>query len=147
MTDPLHSFGEDLVKRIQQEFDNKNLNDRGGASGSLEFSVEGEKVVVYGLARVLFLEFGRRPGDPPPFDVIQGWVERKLNVPAEEVDSVAWAIVKKIAKEGTSILTDKAKGLELEIILADLLEEFTQYYVSFKAESIVNGLVKTWQSH
>ena len=49
------------------------------------------------------VEFGTRP-HRPPFQPIRRWVwlkRRGLGVSSKEVDSVAWAIVQKIARVGT----------------------------------------------
>ena len=49
----------------------------------------------------IVMEFGRRPGARmPPVDAIQYWVVRKLGIPTEEAESVAWAIAKHIARHG-----------------------------------------------
>ena len=143
---PLTDAGAELVRQIKEEFEIKGLNDTGAASDSISFEVDGDVITILGLERTLFLQYGRRAGVEPPFSAIRDWVERKLNTPEEERDSVAWAIVKKIGKEGTSILKDQAKGLELELLLADILDKYSQIYLSFKAESIVTGLLKTWKS-
>ena len=140
----LKEVGSLYVKKIQAAFDDKRLNDTGGGRASMGFEVSGSKLIITGLARVLFLEYGRRPGSPPPFAVIRDWVERKLNVPDEEKDGISWAIVKKIAKEGTDILTDRTKGLQLEIILAELNDELSKIILNFEAQRITDGLFKTW---
>ena len=146
----LKEVGSLYVKKIQAAFDDKRLNDTGGGRASMGFEVSGSKLIITGLARVLFLEYGRRGTDanpsakPPPFAVIRDWVERKLNVPDEEKDGISWAIVKKIAKEGTDILTDRTKGLQLEIILAELNDELSKIILNFEAQRITDGLFKTW---
>lgn len=47
-----------------------------------------------------WMDVGRRPGQPPPFDVIYDWVlERQISRGTEAV-RIAWAITKEIAKTG-----------------------------------------------
>ncbi len=140
----LKEVGELYVKKIQAAFDDKRLNDTGGGRASIGFKVSGSKLIIEGLARVLFLEFGRRAGVAPPFNVIRDWVERKLNIPDEEIDGVSWAIVNKIKKEGTNILKDRAKGLQLELILNELNDELSKIILNFEAHRITDGLFKTW---
>lgn len=140
----LDTIGTEFVKLIKEQFDNKKLNDTGGAKESISYRVDHQKLTIEGLARVLFLEFGRRPGKPPPFGVIKDWVERKLNVSDEEVYPVTHAIVKKIAKEGTDILTDRAKGLQMELIIDDLLKELQEMITIFEANAITDSLYNTW---
>lgn len=142
----LNEIGAKFVSQIQQAFDDNNLNDTGKAKDSLSFRVEaGQRIIIEGLARTMFLQFGRKPGTPPPFHVIKAWVERKLNVPEEAVWIVTKTIVDKIAREGTNIFTDKSKGLELEIILSDLNEELAKMVIDYQAMQFTNGLITTWE--
>lgn len=143
-TEILNEAGAEFVRRIREEFDRKKLNDTNRAKDSISYRVESNKIVVEGLARVIFLEFGRRSGKPPPFEVIRDWVERKLNVESDEIDGVAWAIVKKIAKEGTDILTDRAKGLQIELILRDIIDEFSGVYINFIAEAVFKDVLDAY---
>ena len=48
------------------------------------------------------IEHGRKPGRMPPVDAIKFWVIRKLQIPEEKAEGVAWAIAKSIAKRGFS---------------------------------------------
>lgn len=48
-----------------------------------------------------YLENGTAP-HRPPFDAIRNWVEVKFSLPDEEVNNVAWAVVKGIEKNGTA---------------------------------------------
>jgi len=136
----LQKAGDEFVLAIQKEMVEKNLNATGEGSASLSALATPNKIVISAVARLLFLEYGRSSGKPPPVEVIIPWVERKLNVPAEQVESVAWAIVKKIAKEGTDIFSDRAKGLELEIILADLYDKLSEKVFNFEATVMVDQI-------
>lgn len=141
----LQEIGDEFVRRLRSEMERKNLNDTGRASDSLEAEAKTDKLLIYGLARVLFLEFGRSPGSMPPVNVIQGWVERKLGVSSDESRGVAFAIAKKIGKEGTNIFTDRAKGLQIELILQNIYNELSKVILDFKAQEITNGLIKNWK--
>ena len=136
----LQKAGDEFVLAIQKEMVEKNLNATGEGSASLSALATPNKIVISAVARLLFLVYGRSSGKPPPVEVIIPWVERKLNVPAEQVESVAWAIVKKIAKEGTAIFSDRAKGLELEIILADLYDKLSEKVFNFEATVMVDQI-------
>lgn len=48
------------------------------------------------------LEHGRRPNRPgPPIEPILEWVKRKLDVPADEAEHVAWLIQRRIHQDGS----------------------------------------------
>ena len=88
----LKEIGDEFVKKLQKQFDDKRLNFTGDARNSLEAIATDNKLTIYGLGRILFLEIGRRPGKMPPIEPIERWVVGKLNVPSEEARSVAFAI-------------------------------------------------------
>lgn len=142
----LKEIGQEFVKMLRDEFDKKKLNDTKAGRDSITYKVEQNKLMIEGLARVLFLEYGRMAGKFPNVDAIRGWVERKLNIPPEEVDNVAYLIGRKIAKHGTDILTDKTKGLQIELLLDQLNDELSKMIINFEQLKITNGLITTWQS-
>ena len=144
----LTQLADKMVQALKQEFIDKNLNDTGEAMESLSAVVSENSIVVEGLARILFLEFGRRPGPDDwrelmPF--IVPWVRRKLNVEESGVYPVAVTIAKKIAEKGTDILTDPAKGLQIEITLGKVLDEMTEIIAEQELLEISNGLIKAWK--
>ena len=59
-----------------------------------------EKKIVYSAPYVAAIEFGREPGSMPPVDPIYEWARRRLGMSESEAKKVAWAIAKKIEKEG-----------------------------------------------
>lgn len=119
----LKDAGNVFVKRLQEQFDAKGLNDTGQARNSLSSSVSGKTLKIDGLLRTVVLVTGRVPGKFPPMEPIRAWVRRKLVVAEEEVESVAFLIARKIARSGTDIFTDRAKGLQIQLIIDELNEE------------------------
>lgn len=45
---------------------------------------------------------GREPGKLPPISALEKWVTAKFGLTGKEATSMAWAVAKKIAKQGTS---------------------------------------------
>ena len=59
------------------------------------------------------MEEGRRPGAKmPPVDAIKLWVVRKLGIPPEEADGVAFVIARSIARKGIEGKHMFKEGLE-----------------------------------
>ena len=58
---------------------------------------------------------GRSRGKPPPIDPIELWVKKKLKLPAGQARGVAFAISKKIAKEGTNRYKSKDNFMDLDV--------------------------------
>jgi len=149
----LKEIGKEFVKDIRDAFDEKNLIDRGGAKGSISFRTKPNKLLIEGKGRVGFLNFGRGPNrnfDPDDWEIlmpfIRPWVSRVIRPPEEAIYPIAVVISKKIAKHGTAILTDRSKGLELEIIMAELTDELSKKIINFEALEITDGLIKTWET-
>lgn len=83
-------------------------------------------------ARVI--EYGRTPGSrPPPVDAIRLWVERKLNVPEEEVLGVAWLIAQHIGLYGFTTIPEGAR----------MFEESTETSAPFINQIFRNAVQKT----
>ena len=48
------------------------------------------------------LVYGRRPGNAPPITPLENWVKAKFGISGKDATSFAFAISKKIAREGTT---------------------------------------------
>lgn len=140
----IEEIGEKIVSALRRNFETKNLNDTKEGSNSLSSKVKGDTLIIEGLARVLFVEFGRRPGKFPDLDAIKAWVKSKLNVEEEQVDTVAYLVGKKIQDEGTDILKNRARGLQMEITVSNILNQTLEDVTSSIAENITGGLVTSW---
>lgn len=143
-SETLRLIGQKIVDSLKRTLSVKNINDTGDASSSLSYIVKNDVLTIEGLERVLFLEFGRRPGKFPDLDAIKEWVERKLNVAEEDVDTVAYLVGKKIQDEGTDILNNKTKGLQIDLTVANVLNQTLKEVSSKAAEAITGGLVTSW---
>ena len=136
--------GERAVDNIQKQIDALNLSASGKARSSISFTATDKALYIEGLARVVFMIFGRASGKMPPIDPIRRWVEQKLGVSEDESEGIAWGIAKKIAKEGTNIFNGKAKGLRIEVTLSILNKEILSEITTVYAQEITGGLVKDW---
>ena len=66
--------------------------------------------LVYGIV----MEEGRKPGAKmPPVDAIKLWVVRKLGIPPEDADSVAFLVARSIARKGIEGKHMFREGLEV----------------------------------
>ena len=131
--------GNELVNELKNEFDTKGLNFTNDAKNSLSFSATENKLIIEGIARVLLLNEGRLPGTWPDVDELKKWVEGKLNIDEEEVDSVTYLIGRKIFEKGTDILTDKAKGLEIDLLLAKVMNRLHEKLANKIAISVITS--------
>jgi hypothetical protein len=66
------------------------------------------------VPKAFVMEEGRRPGAKfPPVDAIKLWVVRKLGIPPEEADGVAFVIARSIARKGIEGRHMFQEGLEV----------------------------------
>jgi hypothetical protein len=66
------------------------------------FTMDGLSAEVYCNAMYArWVEFGRRPGKPPPFSAIYPWVIVKVTKNVKEAKKIAYAVMWKIAHQGT----------------------------------------------
>jgi len=94
-------LGSDILS-----FGNQNIVDGGHVdTGQLLHSGEliptqNGCIIRWGINYADYVEYGREPGSPPPYEPIYEWCRRKLGLSEKEAKSVTWAIIKKIDKEG-----------------------------------------------
>jgi hypothetical protein len=129
---------ERLKLSIGQTIINKGLDDSGAAIDSLE--VQGNKLL--GNDYIYFLDQGRGPGKFPPVTNIRDWVRRKLGVEDKEVNGISYVIGRKISREGTSIFNNKSKGIELDNLIDEMLQEL---YDELPEAMFAQKEVMTWQ--
>lgn len=97
----LLKLGYKIKGEVQRLLQENRINDRGLLSSTISVRPEGDTVVVGSpMTYAPAIEYGSAP-HMPPVDAIEGWVQRKLGIPAPESRSVAWAIAKNIARDGT----------------------------------------------
>lgn len=80
------------------------------------------KGTLTGAAYFTFQEQGRRPGKMPPVQSIRDWIEAK-GIQSDNPESLAWAIAKKIAKEGSDIYQNKRPALATQQIIEIEIEK------------------------
>jgi len=112
----------DLKENIKVEMEYKNLDNTGNASKSLE--VKGTQLL--GNDYIYFLDQGRRPGKFPPVATLVQWVRSKLGLEGTEAKQVAFLVGRKISREGTDIFKDKSKGLQLDELIDDMIENLLE---------------------
>lgn len=124
---------ERIQDRIKDRMKEMGINATGSASQSLR--IKGNELL--GNDYIYFLDKGRKPGIFPPVENIQEWVRQKLGVEEKEVNGVAYVIGRKIANEGTEIFKDTSKGLQLDKIIAEEIDEMMKQLPSIlKAEAL-----------
>ena len=121
---PYESLTRKHLDRLKTTIENvmrmKNLDASGEASDSLE--IQGSKLV--GNDYIYFLDKGRAPGRFPPVSNIREWVRTKLGISNEkEVNSVGFLVGRKMAREGTEIFKNKSKGLQLDNLVDEMLND------------------------
>lgn len=134
----LLAFAEKLIKEAQDEIRTKNItgfgahNTTGNLAQSFRPVADVNGLVVFAAKYLETVIYGRKPGKNPPFDAIRQWTIDKGITPnpkeyvrgdkagqpyPQELlrDSLSWAIVKKMAKEG-SIVWQKFNGNNSELL-------------------------------
>ena len=122
---------EGLASRIKAVLSEKGIDNTGSASGSLE--IQGAKLM--GNDYMYYLDKGRRPGKFPPS--LLNWVRSKLGLPEKEAQQVDFLIRRKIANEGTGIFKDNSKGIGLDSLVSEMLDNLEpEITKELKAEAL-----------
>ena len=134
-------------KIIKQEFDSiiediKNLYNASGKRTSGEFEKGMEVTQTTSTTTLLGYPYlsGRMKGKMPPVENIKKWIEGKGITPLKgNITSLAWAIAKKIAKEGTS----KEYHLKVyeEVITPQRIDDIIKKVSVFNVNMFTNELI------
>lgn len=108
-----------LKSKLQETISSKGMGNTGGAYDSLE--VKGNQLL--GNDYIYYLDQGRRPGKFPPVKNMQEWVSQKLGLQGNEMKRAAYAIGLSMKENGTKIYQDKSKGIQLENLVNEMLED------------------------
>lgn len=102
--DILNAWGDQTVQIIRGNLQSTGTNASGETSQSLKSElVTDTRLQVSGKQYIYVVETGRKAGKMPPVSSIKAWLETgKINIQGS-IDSAAWAISRKIAKEGSSL--------------------------------------------
>lgn len=120
MTNPqafTHYF-EQVEKSLKDDAASKNQK----MPQSFRIAVSNERGTLFGASHLKYLVFGRGPGKMPPTDEIEDWLKRTGMQPPTRgksgrfikvnYQSLAFAIAKIIAKEGTMIFKGDKPGID-----------------------------------
>ncbi len=132
---PTNAEIESVVQQIVDEVFVPRFNELGmNATGQWLKTVDAKDNTIIGQDYTQYLADGRGAGKPPPIDPLEKWVEAKMGIHGKQATSIAFAISKTIAKEGTSWHqkggTDLLKILESPEVLKMFTERISVFYIN-----------------
>jgi len=122
---------EDLRLKLIRIYEEEGIIASGNYAKELEWTAKGSSqkgnyvFTMWGAGYSWNIENGRRPGSFVPVKTIEKWIETKKSLPnhfKENKKSMAWAIAKKIAKEGIQVPNRFNKGRVVSRALTEFLE-------------------------
>lgn len=98
---------EALVIAMREQLEITGANATGSTSRSLTSQITAVRANsirggVFGKRTWFFTDQGRGPGGIPPISAIERWVNAKLGISGSEARGLAFAIARKIGREGTN---------------------------------------------
>lgn len=144
----LEVLKEDLIRRHEE----LGMRASGAWQQSLQVSANGVagllKGAVSGLDYTYYMQHGRRGGKMPPIAAIEQWIKSKGIIAIErrvKVSALAWAIAKKIAKDGTKRSREGEKPAFIEEVITpervqDIIHKVGYGYISTFVSEIINFL-------
>ena len=148
----LNEVGAKIVADLKNDIRNKQVTKYGAvnASGRLEksidYKVEGTRLIVTGEDYIYYLEAGRRNGKRPPKQAIREWIESKPSAQANfgwnqlkeyQKNSIVYLIQRKIGQKGTTIFEQGGSDLVSAVINRDIIEFIqTKLLEGFNTETV-----------
>ena len=127
---------EIVDKFLIPRFNQLNMNASGQWINSLEVDFDGKFGNIKGQDYTKYLVEGRPNGSMPPISVLIKWVEDKFGYTGQQAINTAWAVAKKIQREGTEYYPD---GTDLLEVLQT--KEVTDYFNDRVADLIIINAV------
>lgn len=136
----VEKFNDSIVDVL----DSKKISNTREAAKSLRVEYGSDFVQSWGVFYLEFLDTGRSPGKFPPKAPIERWVSSKLKIPESDpnFDDVVFQIQRKIARLGTEIFRNNAKGIELSKKIVTLREAINEVVGLSVVDSITQRLDK-----
>jgi hypothetical protein len=132
MTIPDAKFEEILTEVIRLYLIPKHKALGMETTGEWINSLETKGNVIRGRKYTEQLVYGRKPGNAPPITPLENWVKAKFGITGKEATSFAFAISKKIAKEGTTWHqrggSDLLEVLETAEVLNYINKQIARYF-------------------
>lgn len=145
----LRSAIQELLEELAEELKDKHKELGMEASGDWIDSVEVQANTFSGsiLANDYTVQLvqGRRPGNMPPVDPIERWVQAKLGLSGKEANSAAWGIANKIQKSGTTWYEDGGSDLVDGVITDRRVEKLFEDLGATLAIIIADNLTREFQ--
>ena len=135
---------EFVMNPIKDDLNSKGIDNTGRAAESLrvEAREDQDRVILWGIDYIEFLNKGRGPGKFPPEQAIRDWVVVKLGLEGDELERVIGLIRVKIADEGTTIFKDNSRGIQLENKVINLRAEIKKQAPGWAKATVLNKLRK-----
>lgn len=134
---------EDIKKDLVKKYDELGMRASGQWEQSLELNVTGLKGVISGQPYTEQLVNGRPPGKFPPIAAIRQWIlDKGINYLGKEsnLNSLAFLIARKIAKEGTKYFKQGGTDLVSSVITPEriqlILDDVSYFHVNYMVSEI-----------
>lgn len=143
----LERIGNEVVQLfLIPRFRELDMNATGEWLQSLEVQTAGDSVTIRGRHYSEQLAKGREPGKMPPVNAIERWVNAKIGFSGSDGRAMAWAIAKKIQKEGTTWYQKGGSDL-IEVLEEPQTVEYVQNQLAGILQiRIADNLVRTAQN-
>ena len=134
-------FLKKVISDILLDQESKNIRASGKSAQSLRFEATPDGGKLFGVDYFKYQERGRGPGGFPPIQSIIDWVNSKGITPESgSIEGMAFAISKKIAKNGTDIFQGKREGLSIKELVAKQRPELRSELIKGTKEEILKKL-------
>lgn len=137
----LHRFAKEIIQDIKQAQITAGKKATGKSADALTYEVYDKGLkIIDPLGYIIYQEYGRGPGKPPPINALREWcIAKGLDI------KIAWAVRYNIAKFGTLTFQKKAPRLRLaeilsEIRVKELSNEISKYSGLTIKETIIKNL-------
>ena len=142
IAETIKEFLERVSQKIVQDQNAKNITASGLSAQSLRTEVDTDGGKLFGIDYFKYQVRGRAPGGMPPVKSIEDWIVSKGIHPegGGTIEGMAWAIAKKIEKNGTEIFRGSRPGLDIPGDIDRELNNFRKKLLKGTKEEIFSSI-------
>jgi len=143
----LRAFDRLVIPAIQATMKSTGRDATGKASKSLRLGVDitpmGFVLQIIGADYFEYIEKGRRPGTPPPFNAILEWVIVKMRLTGKMAERAAWGVRTKIGQEGSPTRNSPAQLNVIKDAIDPILPDIKRKMEQIAGKEIITRLRET----
>ena len=136
---------ERLIKELKESHERLGMKATGAWIDSLRYEINGDTSSIFANSYTEQLVQGLPPGERPPIDPLEKWVNAKFGIQGKLAKSIAEAIANKIEETGTTWYKKGGSDLLEKVFTKENLDRVTTRVGFVVKQTVTESLIRQLQ--